>query len=114
MKQFNDDNFVLETQVAQDLYHNHAAKMPIIDYHCHLIPEMVANDHRFKSITELWLGGDHYKWRAMRTNGIDEKYCTGKDTSDWEKFEKWVQPTLTVWVPTRLLQPSSLRSSDTR
>ena len=91
MKQFNDDNFVLETQVAQDLYHNHAAKMPIIDYHCHLIPEMVANDHRFKSITELWLGGDHYKWRAMRTNGVDEKYCTGKDTSDWEKFEKWAE-----------------------
>ena len=76
MKQFNDKNFVLETEVAQDLYHNHAAKMPIIDYHCHLIPEMVANDHRFKSITELWLGGDHYKWRAMRTNGVDEKYCT--------------------------------------
>ena len=81
MKQFNDDNFVLETKTAQDLYHNHAAKMPIIDYHCHLIPEMVANDHRFKSITELWLGGDHYKWRAMRTNGVDERYCTGKDTS---------------------------------
>ena len=91
MKQFNDDNFVLETKTAQDLYHNHAAKMPIIDYHCHLIPEMVANDHRFKSITELWLGGDHYKWRAMRTNGIEEKYCTGKDTSDWEKFEKWAE-----------------------
>ena len=91
MKAFNDKNFVLETEIAQDLYHNHAAKMPIIDYHCHLIPEMVANDHRFKSITELWLGGDHYKWRAMRTNGIDEKYCTGKDTSDWEKFEKWAE-----------------------
>ena len=91
MKAFNDKNFVLETEVAQDLYHNHAAKMPIIDYHCHLIPEMVANDHRFKSITELWLGGDHYKWRAMRTNGVDERYCTGKDTSDWEKFEKWAE-----------------------
>ena len=65
MKQFNDENFVLETKVAQDLYHHHAAKMPIIDYHCHLIPAMVANDHRFKSITELWLGGDHYKWRAI-------------------------------------------------
>ena len=91
MKQFNDKNFVLETEVAQDLYHNHAAKMPIIDYHCHLIPEMVANDHQFKSITELWLGGDHYKWRAMRTNGIEEKYCTGKDTTDWEKFEKWAE-----------------------
>ncbi len=91
MKQFNDKNFVLDNEVAQDLFHNHAAKMPIIDYHCHLIPEMVANDHRFKSITELWLGGDHYKWRAMRTNGVDEKYCTGKDTSDWEKFEKWAE-----------------------
>ena len=91
MKAFNDKNFVLETEVAQDLYHNHAAKMPIIDYHCHLIPEMVANDHKFKSITELWLGGDHYKWRAMRTNGVDERYCTGKDTSDWEKFEKWAE-----------------------
>ena len=91
MKQFNDKNFVLETEVAQDLYHNHAAKMPIIDYHCHLIPEMVAKDHKFKSITELWLGGDHYKWRAMRTNGVDERYCTGKDTTDWEKFEKWAE-----------------------
>ena len=91
MKQFNDKNFVLETEIAQDLYHNHAAKMPIIDYHCHLIPEMVANDHKFKSITALWLGGDHYKWRAMRTNGVDERYCTGKDTSDWEKFEKWAE-----------------------
>lgn len=91
MKKFMDDNFLLQTATAQDLYHNHAAKMPIIDYHCHLIPEMVANDHRFKSITELWLGGDHYKWRAMRTNGIDERFCTGKDTTDWEKFEKWAE-----------------------
>ena len=91
MKKFNDKNFVLDNEVAQDLFHNHASKMPIIDYHCHLIPEMVANDHRFKSITELWLGGDHYKWRAMRTNGVDEKYCTGKDTTDWEKFEKWAE-----------------------
>lgn len=86
-----DKDFLLETETAQDLFHNHAAKMPIIDYHCHLIPEMVANDHKFKSITELWLGGDHYKWRAMRTNGVDEKYCTGTDTSDWEKFEKWAE-----------------------
>ena len=91
MKQFNDANFVLDTEVAQKLYHEHAAKMPIIDYHCHLIPEMVAKDHKFKSITELWLGGDHYKWRAMRTNGVDERFCTGKDTSDWEKFEKWAE-----------------------
>ena len=91
MKQFMDENFLLETETAQELFHNHAAKMPIIDYHCHLIPEMVANDHKFKSITELWLGGDHYKWRAMRTNGVDERYCTGKDTTDWEKFEKWAE-----------------------
>lgn len=76
MKQFMDENFLLDTKTAQDLFHNHAAKMPIIDYHCHLIPEMVANDHKFKSITELWLGGDHYKWRAMRTNGVDERFCT--------------------------------------
>ena len=80
MKQFMDENFLLDTKTAQDLFHNHAAKMPIIDYHCHLIPEMVANDHKFKSITELWLGGDHYKWRAMRTNGVDERFCTGTDT----------------------------------
>ena len=91
MKAFNDKNFVLDNEIAQDLYHNYAAKMPIIDYHCHLQPDMVANDHRFKSITELWLGGDHYKWRAMRTNGVDERYITGKDTSDWEKFEKWAE-----------------------
>ena len=91
MKKFMDDNFLLQTKTAQDLFHNHAAKMPIIDYHCHLIPEMVANDHKFSSITELWLGGDHYKWRAMRTNGVDERFCTGKDTTDWEKFEKWAE-----------------------
>ena len=91
MKQFMDENFLLESKTAQELYHNHAANMPIIDYHCHLIPEMVASDHRFKSITELWLGGDHYKWRAMRTNGVEERFCTGKDTTDWEKFEKWAE-----------------------
>ena len=74
MKQWRDENFLLDTTTAQELFHNHAAKMPIIDYHCHLIPEMVANDHKFKSITELWLGADHYKWRAMRTNGVDERF----------------------------------------
>jgi glucuronate isomerase len=91
MKNFLDKDFLLQTETAQKLYHEHAAKMPIIDYHCHLIPSMVANDHKFKTLTEIWLGGDHYKWRAMRTNGVDEKYCTGKDTSDWEKFEKWAE-----------------------
>lgn len=86
-----DKDFLLTTSTAQELYHNHAAKMPIIDYHCHLIPQMVAEDHRFRSLTEIWLGGDHYKWRAMRTNGVDEKYITGDSTSDWEKFEKWAE-----------------------
>ena len=91
MKKFMDENFLLQTETAQKLYHEHAAKMPIIDYHCHLIPKMVADDYQFRSLTEIWLGGDHYKWRAMRTNGVDERYCTGKDTTDWEKFEKWAE-----------------------
>ena len=91
MKNFMDENFLLQTKTAQELYHEHAAKMPIIDYHCHLVPKMVADDHKFRSLTEIWLGGDHYKWRAMRTNGVDERFCTGTDTSDWEKFEKWAE-----------------------
>ena len=91
MKNFMDGNFLLQTETSQKLYHEHAAKMPIIDYHCHLIPQMVAEDYQFKSLTEIWLGGDHYKWRAMRTNGVDERFCTGKDTTDWEKFEKWAE-----------------------
>ena len=91
MKQFMDKDFLLETETAKELYHGHAAKLPIIDYHCHLDPKMIADDHRFESITELWLGGDHYKWRALRSNGVDERYITGKDTSDWEKFEKWAE-----------------------
>ncbi len=91
MKEFMDKDFLLQTETAQKLYHEHASKMPIIDYHCHLIPQQVAEDKHFASITEVWLGGDHYKWRAMRSNGIAEKYCTGKDTTDWEKFEKWAE-----------------------
>lgn len=91
MKDFMDKDFLLQTETAQMLYHEHASKMPIIDYHCHLIPKMVADDHKFRSLTEIWLGGDHYKWRAMRSNGVAEKYCTGTDTTDWEKFEKWAE-----------------------
>lgn len=91
MKPFNDENFLLQTETAQRLYHDHAAKMPIIDYHCHLIPEYVANNHKFENLSKIWLEGDHYKWRAMRSNGVDERFCTGKDTSDWEKFEKWAE-----------------------
>ena len=91
MKPFMDENFLLQTATAQELYHEHAAKMPIIDYHCHLIPQMVAENKRFESIAQIWLMGDHYKWRAMRSNGVDERFCTGKDTTDWEKFEKWAE-----------------------
>lgn len=90
MKAFMDADFLLQTETARKLYHEHAAKMPIIDYHCHLDPRLVAEDYRFRSLTEAWLGGDHYKWRGMRTNGVDERYCTG-DATDWEKFEKWAE-----------------------
>ena len=90
MKPFMDENFLLQSETAQKLYHEHAAKMPIIDYHCHLVPQQVAENKRFDSITQIWLGGDHYKWRAMRSNGVAERFCTGNDTSDSEKFEKWV------------------------
>ena len=91
MKEFNDENFLLQTPTAQRLYHEYAEGLPIIDYHCHLIPEYVASDHVFENLSKIWLEGDHYKWRAMRTNGVDERYCTGKDTTDWEKFEKWAE-----------------------
>ncbi len=84
------ENFLLHNKTAQHLFHDHASKLPIIDYHCHLNPQEVAEDHRFRSITELWLGGDHYKWRALRTNGVAEKYITG-DASDWDKFLKWAE-----------------------
>lgn len=91
MKQFLDDNFVLQTETAQQLYHEHAKKLPIIDYHCHLDPKLIAENYQFDNLGEIWLAGDHYKWRAMRTNGVDERFCTGKDTTDWEKFEKWAK-----------------------
>ena len=84
------DNFILENETAEYLYHEHAKKMPIIDYHSHLIPQQIAENKQFDNITQPWLYGDHYKWRAMRTNGVDERFCTG-DASDWEKFEKWAE-----------------------
>ncbi len=90
MRLFMDDDFLLESDVASDLYHRFAENLPIIDYHCHLSPDQMANDHRFRSITESWLDGDHYKWRAMRSNGVPERCCTG-DASDWEKFEAWAR-----------------------
>jgi len=88
MKDFLDENFLLQTKTAQRLYHEYAAGMPIIDYHCHLPPEQIADDINFKNLTDIWLKGDHYKWRAMRTNGVNEVYITG-NKSDYEKFEAW-------------------------
>ena len=83
-------DFLLETPQARRLYHEHAADMPIVDYHCHLPPDQIARNHQFRNLAEIWLAGDHYKWRAMRTNGVPERYCTG-DASDWEKFEQWAR-----------------------
>ena len=88
MKPFNDKDFVLQTETARRLYHEYAEGLPIIDYHCHLNPEYVANDHVFPNLSKVGLEGDHYKWRAMRSNGVDEKYITGTDTSDRERREK--------------------------
>lgn len=88
MKKFMDKHFMLQSGTAQQLYHNHAAKMPIFDYHCHLSPQEVAEDRQWDNLGEIWLGGDHYKWRAMRTNGVDERFVTG-DAPWREKFKKW-------------------------
>jgi len=87
---FMSEDFLLRSETARKLYHEHAAKMPIYDYHCHLIPQQVAEDKQFENLTQAWLYGDHYKWRAMRSNGVDERFCTG-DATDYEKFEKWAQ-----------------------
>ena len=98
-KKFMDENFLLNSTAAEKLYHNYAKGMPVIDYHCHLPPAQIAADTRFENITQAWLYGDHYKWRAMRTNGVPESYCTGNNT-DWEKFEKWA-----ATVPKTLRNP---------
>jgi len=90
MAAFITDHFLLQSPTAQILYHEFAAQMPIYDYHCHLSPRDIADNRRFDNITQIWLDCDHYKWRALRTNGIDEKFITG-DTDPWEKFEKWAQ-----------------------
>jgi glucuronate isomerase len=90
MKKFLDQDFLLQTETAKRLYHDFAEKMPVIDYHCHLPVDQIANDVNFENLTQIWLYGDHYKWRVMRANGVDESYCTG-DRSDYEKFEKWAE-----------------------
>jgi len=87
---FINENFMLTTDTARELYHGSAEHMPIIDYHCHLVPQMIAENYQFRDLTELWLGGDHYKWRAMRGNGVPEEYITG-NRSSYEKFEKWAE-----------------------
>jgi len=87
---FIKENFLLMNKTAEDLYHDHAKKLPIVDYHCHLPVQEIAENKKFENITQVWLNGDHYKWRAMRSNGVDEKYITG-DASDKEKFFKWAE-----------------------
>ncbi|MCF2489807.1 glucuronate isomerase [Dyadobacter sp. CY347] len=98
-KTFISDDFLLRSETARILYHDYAKEMPIIDYHCHLPPDQIAADKQFENMTQIWLYGDHYKWRAMRANGINERYCTG-DASDWEKFEQWA-----VTVPYTMRNP---------
>ena len=90
IRPFMDDEFLLESDVATDLYRRFAEPLPIIDYHSHLSPEHLASDRRFRSMTDIWLDGDHYKWRAMRANGVAERYITG-DASDWERFDAWAR-----------------------
>ncbi len=90
MKKFLDEHFLLDNKTAQQLYHEYAAPMPIIDYHCHLSVDQIANDHQFENLTQAWLNGDHYKWRAMRSNGVDESYCSGNKNDD-QKFMKWAE-----------------------
>lgn len=90
MKTFMDENFLLSTETAQRLFHSYAETMPVLDYHCHISPEEIATDRRFENITQVWLGGDHYKWRFMRSCGVDEAYITG-NASDRDKFFKWAE-----------------------
>lgn len=115
MESFLSDNFLLQTEYAQKLYHQHARSLPIIDYHCHLSPKDIANDRLFKNLTEIWLEGDHYKWRALRINGVDEEFVTGK-ADDFQKFMKWAETVpytmrnpLYHWTHMELLRPFGIR-----
>jgi glucuronate isomerase len=108
---FINDDFLLGTRYAKELYHSYAATLPVIDYHCHLSPKEISSDRRFGTMTQIWLAGDHYKWRAMRTCGVDERFITGEG-SDWEKFEKWAETVprmlrnpLYHWTHLELLRP---------
>jgi len=96
---FITDDFLLDTPAARRLYHDHAARMPIVDYHCHLPSDEIAGDRRFANLAQIWLHGDHYKWRAMRADGVPERFCTG-DATDREKFARWADT-----VPRTLRNP---------
>ncbi len=116
MKKFIGDNFLLHSKTAVKLYHEYAKDLPIIDYHNHLPPEEIASDKNFENLTKIWLDGDHYKWRAMRANGIDEKYITG-DANDFEKFQKWAETVpytlrnpLYHWTHMELQQPFGIHT----
>ena len=95
MKAFMDKDFLLATPTARALYHDYAEQMPVMDYHCHINPKEIWEDRQFDNITQVWLGGDHYKWRLMRAAGVEEKYITG-DASDREKFQKWAETLATA------------------
>lgn len=97
---FITEDFLLESEYARELYHKYAKEAPIVDFHCHLPADQVAEDRRFANMSEIWLAGDHYKWRLMRANGVPERYCTG-DATAWEKFEKWAET-----VPHTLRNPA--------
>ena len=92
MKNFMDKDFILESETAKTLFHKYAESMPIIDYHCHLSPKEIWEDRRFNNITEVWLGGDHYKWRLMRANGVEEAYITGDSRKMHRKSRSSVEP----------------------
>jgi len=106
MKKFMDADFLLTTNTAKKLYHEYAETQPIIDYHCHIVPQEIYEDRKFDNITQVWLGADHYKWRQMRSNGVEERYITG-DASDREKFQKWAE-TLEVAIGNPLYHWSHL------
>jgi len=112
---YMNDDFLLQNKTAQRLYHEYAEKMPIYDYHCHLDAAEIAADKQFATITQAWLYGDHYKWRALRSNGVDEKYCTG-DATDTEKFQKWaatvpacIRNPLYHWTHLELKKPFGIK-----
>ncbi len=91
MKKFMDEDFLLSNETARTLFHDYASKMPVIDYHCHIIPQEIAEDRKFENITQVWLGGDHYKWRLIRSCGVNEDLITGKNSSDREKFQQFAE-----------------------